>query len=253
MEHFFQFFIAGLCLIFAFLTDKFAKDPDTEKAVFNKRKLFWIILVYVLIYIDVVMTNRLAVKGIRYYDFLVTRWGILDGVWPIILVLVIQLVIEKEKMESFGFCMPKNWGVLVLPFVFMGGSSILNIGSAGEMGFGLFIMLLVGVCIYEQLIFNGFIQNELERIFGIRYMWILAGILFGLWHVPSDFWGYQYLHQKSYLYSFGQLSMQTCGGLWMCVIYKKTRSLYPLFLLHFLGNNYHILLFNTIKKYFVGV
>jgi len=38
----------------------------------------------------------------------------------------------------------------------------------------------------EELIFRGFIQNELERIYWLRNMWIFAGILFGLWHIPTD-------------------------------------------------------------------
>jgi len=250
MQSIIQFSIAGICLILAFATNKFAKDPVMEKPVFNKRKLLWICLVYILIFIDVVYTNRLAVKGIKYYDFLQTWQGIVDALWPIVLVLFILIVIEKEKLNSFGFCLPKNWGVLIIPFIFIIGSSLLNIRSAGKMKISVLIMLIIGVCIYEELIFRGFIQNELERLFGIKHMWIIAGLLFGLWHIPSDLWGYQYLHQKSYLYSFGQLAMQTCGGLWICAIYKKTRSLYPLFLLHFIGDNYHLHLYHTIVNLF---
>lgn len=246
MEYIDKFIMGGICLVLAIITDKFAKDPVVEKPVFNRRKLFWIIVVYILLLIEVIITNRLAARGIRYYDFLITWKGVVSALWPIVLVLFIQLVIEKEKPHSFGFCMPKNWGVLILPYVFIVGSSLLNLGSFGEIKISVLLMVIIGVCIYEQLVFNGFIQNELERMFGIKYMWIIAGLLFGLWHVPSDFWGYQYLHEQNYLYSLGQLAMQTGGGLWGCVIYKKTRSLYPLFLMHFIGNNYHIHLYHTV-------
>ena len=115
------------------------------------------------------------------------------------------------------------------------------------------IILLLGgtlLVITEEILFRGYIQNELERIFGIKYMWITAGILFGLWHIPTDFWGYQFLQQKSYLYSFGQLAMQISGGLWACSIYKKTRSIYPLMLFHWIGNNFHLHLFHTIRNLF---
>ena len=138
---------------------------------------------------------------------------------------------------------------LILPFIFFFGSSLLNINWAREIKISVFIggTLLV---ITEEILFRRFIQNELERTFGIRYMWIIAGILFGLWHVPADFWGYQFLHKNSYLYSFGQLAMQIGGGLWACAVYKKTRSVYPLILFHWIGNNYHIHLFYTIKNLF---
>jgi membrane protease YdiL (CAAX protease family) len=244
-----QFIIAGIALVLALITDRFFKDPVVEKPLFSKRKLLWVILIYIVAVIVVLYWSLLALKGIPSDRLAGSLADITPQLLIIVLILFIQLFIEKVKPDSFGFCMPKSWWVLLPPFIFFFGASMLNISTAGAIG----INVLIGgtlLVLTEEVIFRGFIQNELERIFGINYMWIIAGILFGLWHIPTDFWGYQYLHLHSDLFSFGQLAMQTCGGLWAAAIYKKTRSIYPLLLFHWIGNNYHIYLFHTIKNLF---
>lgn len=249
METIIQFSIAGIALILAIITDRFFKDPIVEKPVFNRRKLFWVILVYILACVVVLYWSWLAQKGVPSNKLAGSFLDILPQLGLIAIIFVIQLFAERIKPRSFGFCMPKNWWVLIPPFIFLFGSSLLNIGWAREMK----INVLVGgtlLVITEEILFRGFLQNELERIFGIKRIWIIAGILFGLWHVPTDFWGYQFLHKNSYLYSFGQLAMQITGGLWACAVYKKTRSLYPFMIFHWIGNNYHIHLFYTIKSLF---
>ncbi|NIO48248.1 MAG: CPBP family intramembrane metalloprotease [Candidatus Aminicenantes bacterium] len=249
MENIIQFSTAGIALILAIITDRFFKDPVVEKPVYNRRRMSWVVLVYILAFAVVLYWSWLAIKGVPS-EKLAGSWpDILPQLGLIAIIFLIQLFVEKVEARSFGFCTPKNWWVLVLPLIFFFGSSLLNISWAREIKISVFIggMLLV---ITEEILFRGFIQNELERTFGIRYMWIIAGILFGLWHVPTDFWGYQFLHKGSYLYSFGQLAMQISGGLWACAVYKKTRSVYPLILFHWVGNNYHIHLFYTIKNLF---
>jgi membrane protease YdiL (CAAX protease family) len=244
-----QFSIAGIALILAIITDRLFKDPHVEKPVFSRRKLLWVFLVYILAFGVVLYWGLLALRGVPSNKLAGSLQDIIPQLIIIAAIFLIQLFIEKAKPSSFGFCMPKRWWVLLPPFIFFFGASMLNISTAGAIG----INVLIGgtlLVITEEVLFRGFIQNELERIFGIKYMWIIAGLLFGLWHIPTDFWGYQYLQQHSYLFSFGQLAMQTCGGLWACAVYKKTRSLYPLILFHWIGNNYHIHLFHTIKNLF---
>lgn len=246
MNSIIQFGIAGIALVLALITDKFFKNPYIEKPVFDKRKLLFVILVYIIAFGMVLYWSLLAMNGISSSQLTGSLADILPQVILIAFIFTIQLFAEKVKPKSFGFCLPKKWWVLLPPFIFFFGSSLFNISWAREMKINL---LLAGtlLVITEEIIFRGFIQNELERIFGTKYIWIIVGILFGLWHVPTDFWGYQYLQQKSYLFSFGQLAMQIGGGIWAGAIYKKTRSLYPIIFFHWIGNNFHLHLFHTIK------
>jgi membrane protease YdiL (CAAX protease family) len=249
MQSTIQFTIAGVVLLLALITDKFFKNPVVEKPVFSKRRLLWIFIVYLLALFVALYWSWLARKGLQSSQLTGSCQDFLPQAGLIAVIFIILFGIEKVKPNSFGFCLPKSWWVLIPPFVFFFGASLLNLSWAR----GMEAKLLIGgtiLVITEEILFQGFIQNELERIFGIKYIWIIVGLLFGLWHLPTDFWGYQFLHQKNYLYSFGQLAMQTGGGLWACAIYKKTRSIYPLLLFHWIGNNFHIHLFYTIKSLF---
>jgi membrane protease YdiL (CAAX protease family) len=244
-----QFGIGGIVLVLAFITDRFFKDPAVEKPVFKKKKLVGILIVYLLAYLMVLYWSWLARQGLPSSELTGSCRDIIPQVVLMAIVFMFLLGIERVRPSCFGFCLPKSWWVLVPPFVFFSGASLLNLNWAREME----AKLLIGgtlLVVTEQVIFQGFIQNELERTFGIKWMWIIAGLLFGLWHLPTDFWGYQFLHQRNALYSFGQLAMQMGGGLWAAAIYKKTRSLYPLMLFHWIGNNYHLHLFFSIKRLF---
>ena len=247
MGNAFQFITAGIILLLAIITDRCFKDPAVKKSKFSPHKLFFVIFIYFLALIMVIYWSWLASQGVESSELAGSYKDILPQLGLIIIIFIILLVIEKGKMNSFGFCLPKNWRALIPPFIFLFSISLLNISWAHEVR----VRVLVGgtiLVITEEIVFRGFLQSELESLFGIKYTWILAGILFGLWHIPTDFWGFQFLHQKNYLYSFGQLSMQTCGGLWACAVFKKTRSIYPFIVLHWMGNNYHIHLFYTIKQ-----
>lgn len=246
MDHLISLAIAAILLVLAILTDRLAKDPQEAISVFNKRKLAWIILVYALAYGVALFWNWEAAKGLP--SFFKREWNWLDWLIPlglVLFVLILQLVVEKVKPRSFGFCWPKNWRVLILPFVLFFSISLLNLNWRGSMKLHVIgIGTLSGMM--EDVVFIAFIQNELERIFSIRRMWIVAGILFGLWHVPTDFWGYQFLHNRDYLFSFRQLALQIGGGIFGAAVYKKCRSVYPFFLLHWIGNNFHIYLFKSL-------
>ena len=242
------FIIAGICLILAFITDRFAKDPVVEKPVFNKRKLIWVILVFLLAFGACTYWSWLNVKGIKHHDILKTWHGIAPIAALIAIIFIIQVFIEKSKPSTFGFCLPKNWGVLIPIFLFVLAGSLMNIPSRG-IPFLVLIVYMLQIFM-EELFSKSLIQNELERIFGIKYMWIVAGILFGLYHVPLDFFGAQHLKNHDYLVAFEQFAIQTSGGLWACAVYKKTRSLYPAVLIHWIGNSFHYYLFYSMKGLF---
>jgi len=153
-----QFSIAAVCLILAIVTNRFFKDHVVERPAFSQRKLFWIILVYILAFSVVLYWSFLALKGVPSNKLAGSWQDYLPQLGLISVILIIQLGVEKVKPSSFGFSMPKNWWVLIPPFIFFFGASLMNISS-----------------------------------------------------------------------------------------YKKTRSLYPLILFHWIGNNYHIHLYYTIK------
>lgn len=64
--------------------------------------------------------------------------------------------------------------------------------------------------------------------------WFWSGLLFGLAHAPTDFFGPQfYAMGESYLNASFQLLSQIISGWIFGLIYAKTRSIFPGMVAHF--------------------
>ena len=87
----------------------------------------------------------------------------------------------------------------------------------------------------EEFLFRVILQGKLERALGQNKAWFYSGILFGLIHVPVDFFGPQwYSHGESFLAAFILLFGQITAGWIFGLIYSKTRSIFPGMLAHFM-------------------
>lgn len=87
----------------------------------------------------------------------------------------------------------------------------------------------------EEFLFRVIVQGKLERALGPNRAWFYSGILFGLSHVPADFFGPQFhAHGADYLNSGFLLLSQIVSGWIFGIIYSKTRSILPGMAAHFL-------------------
>lgn len=88
----------------------------------------------------------------------------------------------------------------------------------------------------EELVHRGIIQSKLERALGQQKAWFLGSILFGLIHIPTDFFGPIAASHRDIMMSFLALAGQITAGWFWGVLYIKTRNLVPCIASHYLIN-----------------
>jgi len=111
----------------------------------------------------------------------------------------------------------------------------LTTGTSQEYSYQYFIYFLFTPAFLEEWESRSVYQTKMERVFGVKKAWIFAGILFGLLHIPTDFYGAQWISVGedigfALLNLFQQISLGWIFGL----IFTKTRSIWPAVIIHYL-------------------
>jgi membrane protease YdiL (CAAX protease family) len=105
-----------------------------------------------------------------------------------------------------------------------------------------FLLLSVYTPVFlEEFLYRGVIQSKLERAMGQNKGWFYGGIVFGLVHIPINFFAPFWLAgDPNIVAGLLLLGGQIVNGWWLGIAYAKTRSLIPGILVHymadFLGN-----------------
>lgn len=86
------------------------------------------------------------------------------------------------------------------------------------------------VPIYEELIFRGLLLKYFENLYGSIRAVLLVSFLFGLWHLKNIFWLDTNALSSQILYTMLIFSPIAC---WITM---KTRSLWPMVILHYINN-----------------
>ena len=87
--------------------------------------------------------------------------------------------------------MPRAWGVTIFALCFSGIGALLPLlnSSFEAMPVWLVLMSLYQPGFIEEFFFRAAVQGNLERALGPIKGWLLAGVMFGLFHVGVDFFG----------------------------------------------------------------
>lgn len=84
---------------------------------------------------------------------------------------------------------------------------------------GLLLVVVAPIC--EEIFFRGFLFGALRSSFRLGPAAVIAGVLFGLVHLPTG---------------PSAVPMLSVLGVALCIVYAQTRSLYPTIALHALNN-----------------
>ena len=112
--------------------------------------------------------------------------------------------------------------VLSVIFILMGQSAVVSAGLLGE-----------------ELGWRGYMNRKLEPLVGTLGTCLIGGIIWGLWHFPIDIsnylggYGSFSFSMKS---AFGRLVLLTCFGVFLMWLTKKTDSVFPAVVAHFMFN-----------------
>ena len=232
-------FIAMLAYVIFF---RRKKDVPVEKSVRPKREFWQVIILFGFIFVWESVINYLA-----FYTELST--GLLEWIKLIsilLLLIIFAFVFDKKKAGDIGFKKPYH------PSVWIVGISIFLIWTAAMWGksniaVGALLLMLFRDVFMEEVIFRGYSQTNLERSIGSNKGFWLAVIIFTAYHIPNIFWGWQAHYELGSLpEKFVRLGVVFLMSLFMCTVYRKTRSLYPLLAIHFLSNGHLANLFYLI-------
>ncbi len=132
----------------------------------------------------------------------------------------------------------------LLPVIMSGYGSRLSGFTADNVLSGIFILMGQSAVISagllgEELGWRGYMNSKLEPLVGTVGTCLIGGIIWGLWHFPIDIsnylggYGSFSFSMKS---AFGRLVLLTCFGVFLMWLTKKTDSVFPAVVAHFMFN-----------------
>lgn len=155
----------------------------------------------------------------------------------LILPLAFVIYVRKWNMRDLGFRLPRSWPMVAFAVALfaLAGVSPLFEGKSEPLAWSLILFSIYQPAFIDEFFFRVILQGKLERALGPNKAWFYSGILFGLFHVPVDFFGPQfYAHGSDYVNSFFLLLSQIIAGWIFGIIYSKTRSILPGMIGHFM-------------------
>ena len=154
------------------------------------------------------------------------------------LLLVMEKTVRGRDLAAVGFRLPEENKLrlfaAVLALWLVGGvSSRLALGiGLPSLDIYLTSLVIVGPLV-EETVFRGLIQTRLEAGLGAVRGWLVSGLLFGFYHLWAHF---IVAGNVVTLFSFTQVVVVAIHGMLLGVVFAKTRSLLPPFLLHAVNN-----------------
>ncbi|MBQ6168651.1 MAG: CPBP family intramembrane metalloprotease [Ruminococcus sp.] len=150
------------------------------------------------------------------------RWYLLAFALPLVCFSASQLlpvIIGGYGSRLSGFTANN---VLSVIFILMGQSAVVSAGLLGE-----------------ELGWRGYMNRKLEPLVGTVGTCLIGGIIWGLWHFPIDISNYLGGYGSfsfSMKLAFGRLVLLTCFGVFLMWLTKKTDSVFPAVVAHFMFN-----------------
>lgn len=183
-----------------------------------------------------IANNFLVVAGILFWIFLLTAgkerrrlYGLNGNMWKksiLCVLLFVALYIGRLVLSSFIEGQTDLlWIVLTTPSTWvMMGAILLNFFFSVPAFFG------------EEYGWRYYLQPLLQEKFGLRGGVILLGVVWGLWHLPVDFFYYTSLDMGIIMAVAQQITCITLG-IFFAYAYMKTGNIWVPVILHFLNNN----------------
>lgn len=88
----------------------------------------------------------------------------------------------------------------------------------------------------EEYGWRYYLQPLLQKKFGLRGGVLLLGVVWGLWHLPVDFF-YYVTPDKGVIMTVSQIITCVTMGIFMAYVYMKTQNIWAPVIIHFLNNN----------------
>ena len=168
--------------------------------------------------------------------------------------LILYLLEDDEKLDAYGL-KPKNWKLsrsiillfiilyflsIILPSIFDGKiTQIFELFSAELLGNLLFILPLMAITSFastfgEEYGWRCYFQPLLQKKFGLIKGVFIFGMLWGLWHMPLNF--FHYAPKTPLISMLAQQIACISLGVFFAFAYMKTGNIWVIVMLHLLYN-----------------
>lgn len=222
----------------------------------------WFFRIFVLLTIIMII---LSVASIIMPDEIVIIAGTGVSLWILgiqytiiigsIICWVLYFIMGREKRLAYGLCWKNGKSSLFCIVLFIALYLLRTILSYAVSGsFTSFLLLfsnlytwaaLLGIILNFFFVFIAFLGEEygwryylqplLQRKFGLRGGVIILGIVWGLWHLPVDF--FYYSPGSGLAAAAAQQITCITLGIFFAYAYMKTNNIWVPVILHFLNNN----------------
>lgn len=170
--------------------------------------------------------------------------------------LICLIAAGKKKREAYGV-KGKNWmasvGCVVLFVVLYFFRVAAYNGLSGQLENFISVMLSAEAWIYlaimplnfllgyaaffgEEYGWRYYLQPFLQKKFGLRKGVLILGVVWGLWHLPLDFF-YYVTPDKGVVMTVNQIINCVTLGIFLGYAYMKTENIWVPVMIHFLNNN----------------
>ena len=147
----------------------------------------------------------------------------------------------KWYMLAFGLPLICFTVKILLPVVlsghadWLGGFTARNVLSEIFMLAAMTAVMSIGL-LGEELGWRGYMNQKMESLFGTVGTCIAGGIVWGLWHLPMDMAGCEGAISDAFSMCGGRMIQITLFGVFLMWLTKKTDSVYPAVIGHYMFN-----------------
>jgi membrane protease YdiL (CAAX protease family) len=216
--------------------------PPLPKAKSDRRELLEALIIWVVMLLSVTYLMLARYVFFTNYYFISVGGRLLPLLHLFIMIeapFIVEVVLNGRRGSDLGFSTPISRGpafALVLHGALIGVTSFL---SDPPRPYPLDYLLLGAFTpvFTEGWVYRSAVQQKLERALGQERAWLLGGLLYGLIHVPTDFFGTLWFISGGDLgTALARLLVQCSLGWVWGILFIKSRSIYPVFVSHYLTN-----------------
>ena len=207
-----------------------------------RRELVEAIGIWGVLFVSVAYLMLCRYSLFRYYPFIKVGSRLLPLPHLFLMLeapFLVEVVINKRSLFDLGISIPQSWvpAVASIGFGVLSGLFRYLIEPSYPVPWDYLVVGLFTPAFTEEWAYRTGIQQKLERVVGQHKSWIIGGLLYGLIHVPTDFFGTLWMASLGNLYIALMLFVNQCmfGCLWG-ILFIKCRSLIPIIISHYLTN-----------------
>jgi len=152
---------------------------------------------------------------------------------------LVEIVLKGRKFTDLGFTlsMPRTPALTLVGFGIISGVIPIVFGTPTPFPLDYLLLGVITPALSEEWTYRATVQQKLERALGQNRAWLLGGLLYGLIHVPTDFFGTLWIASGGdpVVASLRLVSQIGFGWTWG-ILFIKCRSILPVILSHYLTN-----------------